>query len=90
MVEFFEGFAHHTELGMAIPLEDRSVRLPQHFGHDVIGHASRAEPCRERVAQLIERKVFDACALEGRRPTAFQGSEVRESCAAPGAREQID
>jgi hypothetical protein len=31
-VELFESFPHHVQLGLAVPLEDLRIALPQHSG----------------------------------------------------------
>ena len=52
-IELGESFPHHVELGLAVPLKDAGIALPEHQRDEVVGYTTGAEPRRERVAKLI-------------------------------------
>jgi hypothetical protein len=55
-----EGFSHHVQLRLAVPLEDTGIALPKHQRDEVVCHSSGAEPRRERVTKLIKGEVWRA------------------------------
>ena len=62
-VEPWERLPHHDQLGLAVPLEDASVALPQHLSNEMVCDCTRAQPSCERMAPLVKRKIFTPARL---------------------------
>jgi hypothetical protein len=84
-----EGFSHHVKLGLTVPFENSGMALPEHLGNEVIGDTASTESRRERVTQLVKRKVRYASQLQCASPGLLQTAEVRLPAACCAARKQI-
>ena len=76
-VEPRKRLAEYLELGLAVPLEDSGVVLPQSLCHEVIGDPACAESRCERVTQLVQREILDTRALERGLPSLPHVRDVR-------------
>ena len=76
-VEPCKRLAEHLELGLAVPLEDSGVVLPQRLRDEVIGNPACTESRRERVTELVEREVVHSRFLERRRPRLLDATQRR-------------
>ena len=56
-VEFRQCLPHHHQLPLTVTLENLGVALAEHLGDKVVRNPARAQPCSERVPQVIQRKV---------------------------------
>ncbi len=56
-VKLGESFPHHVQLGLAVPLEDLRIALPQHLGYEVVRYSPCTEPSGKRMPKVVQRKI---------------------------------
>jgi hypothetical protein len=76
-IKSFECFAHHVEFGLAVPLENCGMALPEHQCNAAIRHAASAEPGCKRMAQLVEREIRHPGSLQRAAPNFLEAKKVR-------------
>src|SRR5215831_13854181 len=88
-IEPVKGFSHHVQLRLAVPLEHAGIALPKHQGDEVVGYTARAEPCGERVTQLVQGEIGNPGTTQRCAPDLLWTAQVRLGPTLGGAGKQV-